>query len=180
MRSAALASLLCLAGLAAACGGPGLTLPGNGEPAQLSIVAGDGQQGSPGEALPDPLVVALQDIQGRPVAGARVRFQFATDVPNAFLTPDAGTTDSAGRAAARVRLGQRTGVQAIDATVAAPGEDLRVRFQATAVAPPAPPPPPQDPGGGGTSGGGGASGGSGNDGSGGHRHGGGHGKGHRD
>lgn len=183
MRPAMLVSRVCLAGLAAGCGGSGLTLPGTNEPAQLAIVGGDGQQGSPGETLADPLVVLLQDIAGRPVAGAPVSFQFTDDLPSASLTPDTATTDPAGRAAARVRLGRRTGVQAIDATVPSGGEDLRVRFEVTAVAP-APPPPPQDPGGGTGGGGGAGPGGSGSgDGAGGNGHGdhgGGHGKGHHD
>jgi len=171
MHPAMLVLRVCLAGLAAGCGGSGLTLPGTSEPAQLAIVGGDGQQGLPGETLADPLVVSLQDIAGRPVAGAPVRFQFTDDLPSASLTPDTATTDSTGRAAARVRLGRRTGVQAVDATVAAAGEDLRVRFEVTAVAPSSP--PPQDPGGG--AGGGGGGGGSGDSG-----HGGGDGKGHHD
>jgi hypothetical protein len=176
MRPAPFVARVCLAGFAAGCGGSGLTLPGSNEPAQLTIVGGDGQQGSPGEPLAEPLVVSLQDIEGRPVAGAPVRFQFTDDLPSASLTPDTGTTDSVGRAAARVRLGQRTGVQAIDATVAAPGEDLRVRFEVTAVAPSAP--PPKDPGGG--TGGSGGGGGGGESGSGDSGPGKGRGKGHHD
>lgn len=127
--------LLQFALLSAACGGTDLTLPGPGDPATLTIVAGDGQSAAPGEMLTDPLVVQLQDGIGRPVAGTRVAFRFTDAVPNAAVDPGTATTDSAGRATAAARLGEREGSQAIEALVAAPGEDLRVRFELTAQAP---------------------------------------------
>jgi hypothetical protein len=156
--------LLCIP--AAACGGDDLTLPG---PGTLSIVAGDGQRGPLGEALTDPLVVQLLDSEGLPVEGGAVVFRFTDEVPEASVDPASALTDVEGHAAARARLGRREGSQGIEAMVAVPGEDLRVRFRLTAipaddggVGGPAPAPPPDEGnGGGGGSGDGGGSGGDG-------------------
>lgn len=154
---------------AAACGGADLTLPGPGEPAALTIVAGDEQQALVGEALADPLVVQLVDGEGMPVEGRDVVFRFTDDLPEAVVDPGSVPTDSLGHAAVRARLGRREGSQAIEALVAVPGEDLRVRFQLTAM-------PQEDPGGaegppttggdGGGGGGGGSGAGDGSDGGG--------------
>ncbi len=118
---------------AAACGGNDLTLPGPGDPAALSIVAGDDQRGPLGEALTDPLVVRLVDIDGLPVEGRAVVFRFTDDVPEATVDPESVPTDTAGVAAVRARLGRQEGSQGIEAMVAVPGEDLRVRFRLTAL-----------------------------------------------
>jgi hypothetical protein len=148
---------------AAGCGGADLTLPGPGDPAALTIVAGDGQQALLGDTLPDPLMVRLVDGEGLPVEGRDVVFRFTDDLPGAAVDPASVPTDSLGLAAVRARLGSREGSQAIEALVAVPGEDLRVRFQLTAM--------PEDRGNGGQGGGpttgGGGSGGGGAGGSGG-------------
>jgi hypothetical protein len=168
-------SVLLLSMPAAACGGDDLTLPGPGDPAALSIVAGDGQRGPLGEALTDPLVVQLVDGAGLPVGGRAVVFRFTDDVPEATVDPESVPTDTAGVAAVRARLGRREGSQGIEALVAVPGEDLRVRFRLTAL--------PVDDGADGGSGGGGGShdggrGGTDDGGSGGHGDGNGNGHGH--
>ena len=158
---------------AAACGGADLTLPGPGEPAALTIVAGDDQQALLGDTLADPLVVELVDGEGLPVEGRDVVFRFTDDLPDAAVDPGSAPTDSLGHAAVRARLGRREGSQAIEALVAVPGEDLRVRFQLTAM-------PQEDPGGAGgppTTGGNGGGGGGGSDGGGGHGNKDGHGNG---
>jgi hypothetical protein len=145
---------------AAACGGDDLTLPGPGDPAALSIVAGDDQRGPLGEVLTDPLVVQLVDADGLPVAGRAVVFRFTDDVPDATIDPASAPTDADGHAAARARLGRQEGLQGIEALVPVPGEDLRVRFRLTALpvdagndGDPAPAPPPDDGNGGNGSGG---------------------------
>jgi hypothetical protein len=182
MRDASPSAALLLALLSAACGGSDLTLPDAGDPATLTIVAGDGQQGSQGQTLSQPLVVKVQDGLGRPVAGTNVAFRFTDNVPDAAVDPGAAATDEQGQASARAQLGRREGAQVIEAEVAGPGPDLRVEFQLTAKA--------NDRGnGGGGGGGGGGNGGSGNSGGGGGQdgggsgngggHGHGHGQGHR-
>jgi hypothetical protein len=152
MRSAATSFLLVL--VLPACGGGDLTLPGPGDPATLTIVGGDGQQAQPGELVPDPLIVALQDGVGQPIAGRVVAFRFLDDFAGAAIDPGEASTDEQGRVSVRVRLGQETGAQPIEAMVATAGEDLRVRFGLTAQVPP----PPRGGGGGGDDGGGGGGG----------------------
>jgi hypothetical protein len=147
--------------VAVACGGGDLTLPGSGTPATLSIVSGDEQSATVGEALSQPLVVQLADARGQPVPGAIVTFRFSDDPPDASLDPNAPATDSLGQAAANARLGSTPGSQPIDAQVATPGEDLQVRFRLTALA-------KNPPGGAGSGGNGGGGNGGGGNGGGGH------------
>jgi hypothetical protein len=176
------APVLLFALLPIACGGDDLTLPGPGDPASLTIVAGDGQSGAQGETLTNPLVVEVRDGIGRPVDGADVVFRFTDDVPEAGLDPGASPTNVEGRAASVARLGMREGSQPIEAMVAVPGQDLRVRFDLTALPRDtggSRPPPDGGGGGGGGGGGHGGGGGGGGAGGGGHDgHGDGHGHGH--
>ena len=132
-----------------ACG-EDLTLPSTGGrvPATLSIVSGNEQSASVGEALPAPLVVQLADAGGLPVAGATVSFRFSNAFPDAAVDPAAPATDSLGRAAASARLGTVPGDQPLQAQVVTPGQDLVVTFQLRALA--------KDPPGGGENGGGSA------------------------
>ena len=46
--------MLFMAGILAGCAGGDLTLPGDGSPASLTMVSGDGQQGRAGKVLSDP------------------------------------------------------------------------------------------------------------------------------
>src|SRR5690242_6442820 len=148
--------------LVLACGGEDLTLPSSGErvPATLSIVSGDDQSATVGEALPAPLVVQLADANGLPVPGATVSFRFSNAFPDAVVDPDSPSTDSVGLAAASARLGTVPGDQPLQAQVVMPGQDLVVTFQLRALA-------KEPPGGGGAGGGSaGPPGGGGNDGGG--------------
>ena len=63
---------LTLAALGSACGGDDLTLPNEGEPAEVEIFRGDRQNGTVGEALGDSLIVKVTDRFGNPVRGAAV------------------------------------------------------------------------------------------------------------
>jgi hypothetical protein len=63
---------LMLAAVAPACGGDNLTLPNEGEPAEVEIFGGNHQNGTVGEALADSLVVKVTDRFGNPVGGAAV------------------------------------------------------------------------------------------------------------
>jgi hypothetical protein len=122
--------------LALACGGEDLTLPTSGGrvPATLSIVSGDDQSATVGEALPAPLVVQLADANGLPVPGATVSFRFSTAFPDAVVDPDSPATDSVGLAAVNARLGTVPGDQPLQAQVVMPGQDLVVTFQLRALA----------------------------------------------
>src|SRR6185437_4024663 len=58
-----------------ACGGGGdLLLPGSAEPAKVTLVQGDQQNGRVGEALPQPLIAQVTDANDRPIDGATVVF----------------------------------------------------------------------------------------------------------
>ena len=112
MRVVSARSLITLGGLLAACGGGSdLLLPGAGEPASVTVVQGDQQNGRVGEPLPQPLVVAVADATGRPVEGATVVFVLTDAAPGASLAPDTTTTDADGTATSQVVLGTRPGSQ---------------------------------------------------------------------
>ncbi len=124
-----------------ACSADDLTLPGGNQPpspvpAVLKVVSGDGQRGEPGATLGEPLTVRVVDDSARPVPGTPIHFGFLGDIPGATLDPASVLTDSAGRAAAVVRLGTVVGEQMVVAEVASTaGPNLRATFTATAVAP---------------------------------------------
>ena len=120
--------------LAAACGGGDLTLPSEGAPAALTLVSGEGQRGTAGSALADPLVVRVTDSKGRPVVGTPVAFSLVDGVGIA-LNPDTALTDADGRAASRLTLGPGVGSVQVNAQVAgATVAALTTRFTAMAVA----------------------------------------------
>jgi adhesin/invasin len=126
--SGALATALGLA----ACGGEDLVLPSEGEPADIAVVQGDGQNGRAGEALPQPLIFAVTDGTGRPVAGATVVVELA----GADVSPDTSTTDQNGLATIGVVLGAEVGTAAGSARVLTSGGQSPVEtgFTVSAVA----------------------------------------------
>jgi hypothetical protein len=124
-----------LSSAATACGGSDLTLPGDGAPASLRAVRGDGQQGTVGTKLPDPLVVRVVDAADGPLPDVLVRFE--SGVPDAEIDPDVVATNDSGYAAVEVRLGSTEGTQVVDALLdASAAAGPRTAFQLTALAPP--------------------------------------------
>ena len=121
------------------CGTGDLTLPGPGQgapaqPAALKVLSGDGQQAEVGTVLDDPLTVQVLGDSSQPMPNIQVQFSFLGDISGAAVDPASIATDTAGRAAAIVRLGQVPGEQVIVAAVANTQQpDLRARFSATAV-----------------------------------------------
>ena len=116
-----------------ACQASNLTLPADGSPSTLKAVSGDGQQGTVGAVLPEPLVVRVTDGAARPVA--QLSLQFQTDVPAAEVDPAIIATNDSGYASVHVRLGTLEGIQTVEALLAsdaAPG--LRTTFSFTAQA----------------------------------------------
>jgi hypothetical protein len=112
MRVTGAFRLIAVGGLLAGCGGGGdLLLPGAGEPAAVTLLQGDDQNGRVGEALPQPLVAAVTDGAGRPVEGATVVFVLNDPAPGASIDPDTVTTDADGNVTAAVVLGTRPGAQ---------------------------------------------------------------------
>ena len=120
--------LLCVA--LAGCGSD-LTLPDDTSPARLEAYAGDGQEGTVGSRLSEPLVVRLTDAAGRPVRDVAVTFSFEGST-DAEVESASEITDAEGQASAEVRLGTETGTLNVAARVVeAPG--LKTRFSLTAV-----------------------------------------------
>jgi hypothetical protein len=136
-RLGAAAVMLTLIG----CSGGDLTLPGPGQsgpgqPAELKMVSGDGQQAEVGTVLDDPLTVQVLDESSQPVPGVRVQFGLLGDLSGAAVDPASIETDEDGRAAAIVRLGEQPGEQVIVAAVAnTQVPDLQAQFSVTAVPP---------------------------------------------
>jgi len=96
-------------------GGDGISLPGDGEPAAITIMDGDEQQGRVGEPLNEPLVVQVTDTRGRPVEGAAVAFELTS--AGSDVVPDEKSTDANGLADTRVVLGTTVGRQTGNARV---------------------------------------------------------------
>ena len=116
--------------------GSGLTLPADGSPAALTVVGGNGQEGTVGSRLDEPLIVLVTDANSNPLAGVPVDFAFETQAPEAEVSPTQAMTDSDGRAAAEVRLGASAGSHIVEAVVATPpASGLRATFALTAVEP---------------------------------------------
>jgi PKD repeat protein len=93
----------------AACGGDNLTLPSEGEPAHIEILAGNGQQAPVNSELPTELLVRVTDTQNRPVPAATVEFVLDEDGAGGSVSPATDTTDSKGEARASITLGTRVG-----------------------------------------------------------------------
>ena len=114
-----------------ACGGDDLVLPDDGQPAAIEVIQGNGQSAAVGAELASPLVVQVNDADGRPVPSLRVAFVVISG--NGGLTPDTVPTDAAGRASSRWTLGSGAGAQGVEARVVeAPA--LRAAFTANAGA----------------------------------------------
>jgi PKD repeat protein len=129
--------LLLIALLCSGCGGGAeLLLPGDGEPANIEVEFGDGQNGRVGEPLADSLVFLVTDSRGRPVEGAGVAFELSSAGPGADIVPDTAETDATGRAEATVVLGTTTGPQVGEARVVVPEGTRQPRTSFTVIAVP--------------------------------------------
>lgn len=124
--------LALLAASSSACGS-NLILPSDDSPAALTRVSGNGQEGTVGSQLNEPLVVRVTDASSQPVEGIPIDFRFDSDVPDAVITPQV-LTDSSGQAAAEVKLGTEAGSIIVLAQVSqASSSDLLATFGVTAV-----------------------------------------------
>src|SRR5262245_1913985 len=110
------------------CGGDDLVLPSEGEPADVSVVAGDNQSGRVGELLADPVVVEVTDVGRRPVAGAAVEVELDGAM-------DTLRTGGDGRASAELALGASVGAVTGHVRVVAPEspQPVQTTFTATAL-----------------------------------------------
>lgn len=133
-------AIIALAAVLTACGGEGLTLPGDGAPAggapaALTAVSGYDQAGTVGSWLDRPLVVRVTDSGSNPLAGVAIEFRFQSEIPGAEVDLTVDATNADGIASARVRLGEDSGSQPVEALVAqASASNLRATFDLTALA----------------------------------------------
>lgn len=104
---------LACAILASACGDD-LTLPNEGQPAEIEISRGDRQNGTVGEALVDSLVVRVTDRFGTPVANVTVNWSAEG---GGSVDPTESVTAADGRAATQRILGPQPSTYVTIATV---------------------------------------------------------------
>ena len=102
-----------------ACGGGDLVLPVGSAPAQVVLVHGDEQEASPGEAVPDSLVVRVIDTAGVGVPDQQV--SWAVALGGGRVEPQSTTTNPDGIAWVRWTLGPEAGPNAVRASVAGAG-----------------------------------------------------------
>ncbi len=96
---------------------PSMSLPPNGQPAQINISFGDAQRGLVGVELPRPLIAIVTDKSGAPVSGVTVHFQVIQGgghLVNGNSSSDV-QTDAQGKASARYVCGADPGVHIIRA-----------------------------------------------------------------
>ncbi len=120
---------LALAALLPACGGDNLTLPREGEAAEIVIESGDRQNGTVGEALGDSLVVLVTDPFGDPVEGVAVTW---SPEGGGSVDPAESMTEANGEARTRRILGAQPSAYFTIATVS--GVSEAVRFTSTGLA----------------------------------------------
>ncbi|MGH7475451.1 MAG: IPT/TIG domain-containing protein [Longimicrobiales bacterium] len=98
----------------------------------IAIQGGDQQTGSPATELPQPLqVIVSEEVTEQPAAGVAVSWSVVSGT-GATLQPTSSTTDSAGVAATRLRLGPAAGTYRVEARVTN-GTNDPVVFTARAV-----------------------------------------------
>lgn len=113
-----------------------LALPtASGSGVGLSILGGNGQIGTVGQELAQPLVVGVES-GGAPIEGHRVAFVATGDTAAGRLDPDTAVTGEDGRAIARWVLGSEPGPHAVEArlVVNEPAPPPTAVFEASALA----------------------------------------------
>jgi hypothetical protein len=105
--------LVFLVTTVSACGSDNIVTPV--PPAQMAIVSGDNQSGTPGQALPTPLTVAVTTAAGAPVAGDTVSWTLM--IGSGSLSTTSVVTDAAGHASVNWTLGNEIGTQSVQASV---------------------------------------------------------------
>ena len=104
------------------------------DPARLDVVSGDRQTGVAGSELSIPLIVAVRDAAGNPVAGQLVNFRVTQG--NGSVFAGSALTNAEGRASERWQLGTSTAdSQAVEArAVSSDGQkQVFATFRATAT-----------------------------------------------
>lgn len=95
----------------------------------MSVVQGDGQDGTVGTALAEDLIVQVNSQFGNPMSGVTVTF--AVTGGGGSVSPTSATTDSDGQASTTWTLGTAAGDQEVEASVS--GISSATVFEATAT-----------------------------------------------
>jgi adhesin/invasin len=112
-----------------ACNSDSLTLPSEGEPAHVTILQGNDQQGQVGQPLTLELSVSITDAADRPVPDRAVSF----NITSGSVIPAVPITNGQGIATFSWTLGPVSGSQALEAGVSLEGTLLpKAIFNATA------------------------------------------------
>ena len=83
------------------------TLSGKqGTPVSIFLFSGDKQEGPAGSILPDPLVVGVLDVEGKPVANVKIQFE-VEEGDGQIMTTQPVETDMYGHASALLRTGTK-------------------------------------------------------------------------
>jgi YetA-like protein/Bacterial Ig-like domain (group 1)/Dockerin type I domain len=114
--------------------GSPITFTATGNPAStaaaISIISGNNQTGSPGQALASPFTIRIQNSSGHGVSGVAVIF--AVTGGGGILSAAVASTDSSGQASSTLTLGSTAGTNTVTVTtVSLPGSS--VIFTATAT-----------------------------------------------
>ena len=96
---------------------------------ELSIISGNNQEGSPGETLPNPLVVEVKDQLDKPLRNVQVTF--AVTDGEGKLTTTKTKTDRNGRAESKLTLGPNAGTNTV--SVSASGIEQSEVFNAEGI-----------------------------------------------
>jgi hypothetical protein len=99
--------------------------PGGGDNVVLSKFDGDGQEGTVGEALPEPLVVQVLTARGLPAIEREVEFVF-TDAAG-VVSPARAVTNSDGQAFANWKLGTEPGAQTVAAQLVIGEDEVQIQ-----------------------------------------------------
>ena len=111
------------------------TLP---HPQALEIIYGDNQRGTPGSALPQPLVVEVRDQHGNPLPDATVVFTVTAGGGKLSerFTLENVTTDANGRAELILTLGPELGTNAVKVSIGEHTETFHAVSHGQSVTPP--------------------------------------------
>lgn len=120
---------LALAGTLLGCGTEVVDPPP--DPNALAIVSGQGQNGTSGQALANPLIVSVTK-GGSPVAGASISWDVTAG--GGSVNPTSSTTDAGGQASTAWTLGASAGTHTATATLSG-ATGSPATFNATATTP---------------------------------------------
>ncbi len=115
--------------------GEDLALPdASGSALELTVASGNGQTGTVGEPLANPVVIKVAAETGQPAAGRRIAFVAGSE-GSGSLDPDTAETNERGEAVAHWTLGTLPGAQSGEARLVTDLETPpHAQFQAAAIA----------------------------------------------